>query len=78
MGKIVFTLDKTLKKLGITANYLAVESGVRPTTIYLMVDCELSRLNVDTLEKILNTLNKIAKEKKYKYNIGLDDIVTFK
>jgi predicted transcriptional regulator len=77
MGEIEFVLSKTLKELDITPNYLAVESKVRPNTVYSMTSGEAKSLRVDILEKILITLNEIAETKGIQRVITTDDVVTF-
>lgn len=77
MGKIIFTLEKTMKELDITGNKLAVESKVRPDTVYKMMDNDASRLNLDTLLNILDALNRIAKEKDVHRDFTLEDVLIY-
>lgn len=60
--KLRFTLGETLDKLPgeITRNKLSVESKVRPATIADLVNGEAKRIEVDTLQKILEALERLA------------------
>jgi predicted transcriptional regulator len=78
MGKIVFTLNKTLSKLDITPNQLAVEAKVRPTTIYNMVKNDSSRINTETLVHIIDTLNKFAKEQGKRADFDTTDVFIYR
>ncbi|MHA7139833.1 helix-turn-helix domain-containing protein [Rossellomorea arthrocnemi] len=77
MTQIYFTLDKVLNNLGITPNYLSSVSGVRTATLYKIQHNTLQRPNLDTLEKVLDALNKIAAEKKLK-KIHIHDLINSK
>ncbi|MCP3742740.1 helix-turn-helix domain-containing protein [Rossellomorea sp. BNER] len=68
MKQVYFTLNPLLKALDITPNFLSKVSGVRTATIYKIQNNTLKRPNLETLESILEALNKIAIEK------GIDEI----
>lgn len=60
---IKFVLEDTLNELDITRNFLAVEGKIRPATLHEIFHGKAQRLDIDTLTKILDTLNLISKEK---------------
>lgn len=78
MGRIIFTLQKTLDKLDISGNRLAVEAKVRPNTVYNILENNASRINTETLEKLLDALNSIAKEKGVRRDFSIEDIMKYK
>ncbi|MEN8702463.1 helix-turn-helix domain-containing protein [Bacillus infantis] len=78
MGKIVCTLDKSLKKLGVTPNRVAVEAKIRPNTIYNMLENSASRYSSDTLASIIDALNVIAKEKGMKEDFDIESVILYK
>jgi predicted transcriptional regulator len=63
MKQVYFTLDQVLRELDISPNYLSKVSGVRPATIYSIQSNTIKRLNVETLNPLLNGLNNISIEK---------------
>ncbi|MCY8273270.1 helix-turn-helix domain-containing protein [Bacillus sonorensis] len=69
-----FNLNNILDELGITKNKLAVEAKVRPATIGDLCEGETKRLELETIEKILNVLNDISPTKTY----TIDDIILYK
>ncbi|MEF7565967.1 helix-turn-helix transcriptional regulator [Bacillus infantis] len=78
MGKIKFKLDEVLKELNVTPNYVAVKAQVRPNTLYKMQDNDISRINIEVLEKILDALNAIAREKSIHTSFNIEDVLTYK
>ncbi|TYS55787.1 helix-turn-helix domain-containing protein [Bacillus infantis] len=78
MGKIYFTLDKVLNELEVTPNYVAVKAQVRPNTLYKMQDNDIARINIDVLEKILDALNEISREKSIHTKFNIEDVLTYK
>lgn len=62
MSKIEITLDKVLTKLDITKNKLAVEAKLRPNLISEMTEGKTKAIKLETLLKILDTLNEISSE----------------
>ncbi|MDA1476283.1 helix-turn-helix domain-containing protein [Bacillus changyiensis] len=52
-----FNMNDILDELGITNNKLAVEAKVRPATIGDLCEGKTKRLELDTIEKILDVLN---------------------
>ncbi|MCY8099437.1 helix-turn-helix transcriptional regulator [Bacillus swezeyi] len=69
-----FNLNDILDELGITKNKLAVEAKVRPATIGDLCDGKTKRLELETIEKILNVLNDFSEAKSY----TIDDIILYK
>lgn len=56
-GKIIFKLDKILKKKGIAKNKLSVMSGVRFDTIQRMCRGNLSRIDLEIICRICKSLD---------------------
>lgn len=77
MGKTVFNLKPTLDRLNVTPNQIAVESKIRPATIYDMYKNKTTRIHMETLTRILDTLNSIAREKGIQEEITVGDIITY-
>ncbi|MEC1560432.1 helix-turn-helix domain-containing protein [Bacillus haynesii] len=69
-----FNLNDILEELGITKNKLAVEAKVRPATIGDLCEGKTKRLELETIEKILNVLNDLSPTKTY----TIDDIILYK
>ncbi|MBU8759292.1 helix-turn-helix transcriptional regulator [Bacillus licheniformis] len=68
-----FNLNNILDELEITKNKLAVEAKVRPATIGDLCDGKTKRLELETIEKILNILNEFSHGKSY----TIDDIILY-
>lgn len=66
---IIFQLQEILDKEGLSQNQFSKLSGVRPNTINNICNNNLKRLELSTLEKILETL----------FNMGysLEDIIKY-
>ncbi len=77
MGKITFTLHSTLKQLKISGNRLAVEAKVRPTTVYNILENDSTRMNIETLTKLLDALNSIAEEDGIRREFSIEDIIKY-
>lgn len=58
MGKIEFTLGKTLEEFKMTRNKLAVSAMIRPATVADMVNGKTKRVEIPTLIRILDVLNR--------------------
>ncbi|MEC0089908.1 helix-turn-helix domain-containing protein [Paenibacillus macquariensis] len=76
MSKIEITLDKVLTKLDITKNKLAVESKLRPNLISEMTEGKTKAIKLETLLKILDTLNEIS-SKQGKGFIDISDLLKY-
>jgi DNA-binding Xre family transcriptional regulator len=77
MKRIVFNVDKLLKTLGVSANYVAVQAKIAPHTVSAYRDNTVKRIEIDTLELIIHTLNEISIEKGMG-KITLEDVVSYK
>jgi DNA-binding Xre family transcriptional regulator len=74
-GKFRFTLKETLKDIdeNLTRNKLAVEAKVRPATIADIVNGESKRIELDTLKRILDVLNKMSDTRE----ITIEDVIVY-
>lgn len=72
-----FKLEDTLKELGITKNKLSVESKVRSNTIIDLANGNVGRIDLYSLQSILDTLNKLAMQKGLLRNYNINDIITY-
>ncbi|TSI19919.1 MULTISPECIES: hypothetical protein [Bacillus] len=77
MGRIQFTLAKTLNNLNVSPYRFSVLSTVRSNTILDMVNNQSSRLNISTLELIITALNKIADERKLDHTYDISDVFIY-
>jgi predicted transcriptional regulator len=75
--KIRYNLGETLSEIGITRNKLAVESKTRPATVLDLVSGESKRIEIDTLISLLDTLNRISKERGITRTITISDIIEY-
>lgn len=78
MSKIFFCLDKTIKKLGVTPNRVAVEAKIAPNTIYNMIENKTSRIHMDTIKSLLDAINRIAKDEGIPQKFVITDVITYK
>jgi DNA-binding Xre family transcriptional regulator len=72
MGKIEFTLDKTLEEFDITRNKLAVQAMIRPATVADMVNGKTKRIELPTLISILDVLSREGKR-----SVTIDDVFKY-
>ena len=72
-----FNLDKVLNELGMSYYRLGVESKIRPASIGSLAKGEMRRIDVLMINKILNELNKVAKEKGIKKQYTIEDIIKY-
>ncbi|ANT39975.1 MULTISPECIES: helix-turn-helix domain-containing protein [Bacillus cereus group] len=77
MGRIQFTLEKTLNELNMSPYRLSVISQVRSNTITDMVNNQSSRINISTLELIITSLNKIADERNLDRSYNINDVFIY-
>ncbi|WP_242250238.1 helix-turn-helix transcriptional regulator [Bacillus cereus group sp. BfR-BA-01324] len=77
MGRIQFTLEKTLNELNMSPYRLSVISQVRSNTVTDMVNNQSSRINISTLELIITSLNKIAEERNLDRSYNIDDVFIY-
>lgn len=64
---IKFNLEQAINELDITPNRLAVLAEVRPNTIGDLIKGNTKRIELDTIEKILDALNYESARKNKKY-----------
>lgn len=77
MGRIQFTLEKTLNELNMSPYRLSVISQVRSNTITDMVNNQSSRINISALELIITSLNKIADERNLDRSYNINDVFIY-
>ena len=68
-----FTLPETLAKLNLTEHKLAKEANVRPATVYSICKGEAKTIKLETLESILEALNKRSPFKE----ITIEDVIKY-
>ena len=73
----VFKLEEVLNELDITRNTLSVESKVRPATIQDLYTGSTKRIELGTIEKILDTLNAFAKKKSIEKVYTIDNLIEY-
>ncbi|OMD09845.1 helix-turn-helix domain-containing protein [Paenibacillus odorifer] len=74
---IISNLENTIKQLGLTQNKLAVLSEVRPNTINDLVKGNSKRIEFETIDKILTTINQIASSKGIAKFFYIRDIIEY-
>ncbi|MBY0144269.1 XRE family transcriptional regulator [Neobacillus niacini] len=72
-----FKLGDVLEELEISMNALAVEGKIRPATVSSYVKGDVSRIEVETLVSILDTVNRLAEEKGLKHSYSIEDVVSY-
>jgi hypothetical protein len=75
--KFTFHLDKLLEELGITSNYLAVQSKTRPNSVLALSKGQMQRVDLTFLSNLLVQLNIEAKEKGLNKTYTIDDIIKY-
>lgn len=78
MGKIIYNLKEILNELDLTPNHFAVEAKIRPNTIYKMVNNDTPRLPLETVAKVLDSLNEVAQERNLDHSYDIADLLTYK
>ncbi|MBK5500921.1 MULTISPECIES: XRE family transcriptional regulator [Peribacillus] len=58
---IQFGLNEILGEIKETRNKIAVEAKVRPATIYDMAEGKTKRIELSTIESILDVINELAR-----------------
>lgn len=69
---IIIKLQDALDKASVTKNALAREAKVRPNFIYDMCEGKTKRIDLETLSKIIDTLNDMTSG-----NYTLSDILEY-
>jgi DNA-binding Xre family transcriptional regulator len=72
-----FGLEEILSELKITRNKLAVEAKVRPVTVNDLFDGKSKRIELPTIQKILDSLNQFAEIKGLDKTYTIDDIIKY-
>jgi hypothetical protein len=72
-----FHLDKILDELGITSNYLAVQSKTRPNSVLALSKGQMQRVDLTFLSNLLVQLNIEAKNKNLNKTYTINDIIKF-
>ncbi|WP_404351633.1 helix-turn-helix transcriptional regulator [Sutcliffiella horikoshii] len=70
-------LPKTLEEIGLTRNGLAVEAKVRPASITDLYNGETRTVHFETLQTIIDTLNRLGFEKGLSRRFTIEDIFTY-
>jgi DNA-binding Xre family transcriptional regulator len=73
---IKYNLEKAINELDITPNRLAVLAEVRPNTVGDLIKGNTKRIELETIEKILDALNYESTRKNKKY-YQIQDIVQY-
>jgi predicted transcriptional regulator len=73
-----FNLGDVLEELEISMNALAVEGKIRPATVSSYVKGDVSRIEVETLVSILETINRLAEDKGLRHSYGIEDVISYK
>jgi predicted transcriptional regulator len=72
-----FLLEKVLEEIDQTRNAVAVEAKVRPATLQDLYYGNTKRIELESFERILNTINKFAAEKGIEKTYTIDDIIKY-
>jgi len=62
LSKIDINLDSILAELNISKNKLAVEAKLRPNLITEMSEGKTKAIKLETLQRLLDTINTIAED----------------
>lgn len=76
LSKVIIKLDHILKDLDITMNKLAVESKIRPGSIVDLTKGDTKAIKLETLARILDTLNLFA-SRNGKSPLNISDILEY-
>jgi predicted transcriptional regulator len=77
MGKVRFVLKETLEELNVTGYRLAVESKIRPNSIYDILENEKKTISLEHLTAIINALNTLAKEEGIRVKFDIKDVLEY-
>lgn len=70
---IQFNLDKILKEHGISRTKFAHMAKIRPNTVNDMCNGNTKRIEIETLNKIMITINKLGND-----TFDVSNLITFK
>ncbi|WP_342421875.1 hypothetical protein [Paenibacillus sp. FSL E2-0178] len=74
---LMFNLEDAIKLLDTNQAKLSALSDVRPNTIADLIKANTKRIEVDTLENLLDALNGLAKSKGIKKYFRVQDIIQY-
>ena len=74
---IEFRLQYVLDELSVSSNRVAVESKTRPGTVLALAKGQMRRLDIDTIDKILIELNRMAADKGMSIRYGIEDVIRY-
>lgn len=74
---MIFRLDEALEELDITRNKLAVYAEVRPNTVNDLANGDTKRIEIETLEKILKSLNEISMTRGMQRTYNIEDVFEY-
>ncbi|ALS22089.1 hypothetical protein [Paenibacillus naphthalenovorans] len=77
MSRIEFTINDTLEELGITKNKLAVEAKLRPNLILELTSGDTKAIKIETLVRILDTINFIAHSQGVEKKYNVENIIRY-
>lgn len=69
---IIIKLAEVLEAHNITKNTLAREAKVRPNLVYEMCDNKTKRIELETFDKLMTTLNELVGR-----NVPIQDIIEY-
>lgn len=74
---ITLTLDKCLHEMGLSMNKLAIESDARPNTVFDIAKGKAQRIDLETLNKLLQGLNRIAINRGIDRRFDISDLIQY-
>jgi DNA-binding Xre family transcriptional regulator len=63
--------------MGLSKNKIATESNIRPNTISDIVNGKIKRMDLDTLESLIDALNHIAYDRNMDRRFTINDIMIY-
>lgn len=66
-----------MDELELSTYRLGMESKVRPASIGTLAKGEMKRIDVDMLDRILNELNRLAKERELGKVYTIEDVIEY-
>lgn len=72
-----FNLESIIEAVGLTKNKLAVLADVRPNTVNDLANGKAKRIELETIEKLLNAVNEIAATRGINKIYNLNDVVEY-
>jgi predicted transcriptional regulator len=72
-----FNLEQVIIETGITKTFLSRESKLRYQTIADLIAGETKRLELPSIEKLLETINKAARDKGITKTYTIDNLIKY-